>query len=145
VAGRADPALGAREHLIHAQALAAYDRFAGTVTAEGHHAAAELLAGACDQVLSAYDPRSAPTWPTWADPNSAPGERQVRSLRIEEVDEDDGEKDVDAPADGRASNVGQDVGEPPGERHQASEGQERAGERGECDDEGDAEHGDEVR
>jgi hypothetical protein len=46
----------AREHLTHAQALAAYDDFAATVTAEGHHAAGELLAGARDQVFTCLRP-----------------------------------------------------------------------------------------
>jgi hypothetical protein len=42
----------ARERLTHAQALTAYDAFTATVTAEGHHAAQELLAGARDQVFT---------------------------------------------------------------------------------------------
>jgi hypothetical protein len=46
----------ARERLTHAQALAAYDAFAATVTAEGHHAAAELLAGARDQIFTCLRP-----------------------------------------------------------------------------------------
>jgi transposase-like protein len=46
----------ARERLTHAQALAAYDAFATTVTAEGHHAAGELLAGARDQVFTCLRP-----------------------------------------------------------------------------------------
>jgi hypothetical protein len=46
----------AREHLTHAQALAAYDVFCAAVTAEGHHAAAELLAGARDQVFTCLRP-----------------------------------------------------------------------------------------
>lgn len=46
----------ARERLTHAQALAAYDTFAATVTAEGHHAAGELLAGARDQVFTCLRP-----------------------------------------------------------------------------------------
>lgn len=46
----------AREHLTHGQALAAYDAFAATVTAEGHHAAGELLAGARDQVFTCLRP-----------------------------------------------------------------------------------------
>ncbi len=46
----------AREHLTHAQALAAYDAFAATVTAEGHHAAGELLTGAREQVFTCLRP-----------------------------------------------------------------------------------------
>ena len=46
----------AREGLTHAQALAAYDTFTATVTAEGHHAAGELLAGARDQVFTCLRP-----------------------------------------------------------------------------------------
>lgn len=46
----------ARERLTHAQALAAYDTFAATVTAEGHHAAGELLAGARDQAFTCLRP-----------------------------------------------------------------------------------------
>jgi transposase-like protein len=46
----------ARERLTHVQALAAYDAFAATVTAEGHHAAGELLAGARDQVFTCLRP-----------------------------------------------------------------------------------------
>ncbi len=46
----------AREHLTYAQALAAYDAFAATVTAEGHHAAGELLTGARDQVFTCLRP-----------------------------------------------------------------------------------------
>jgi hypothetical protein len=46
----------AREHLTHAQALAAYDVFCAAVTAEGHHAAGELLAGARDQVFTCLRP-----------------------------------------------------------------------------------------
>ena len=46
----------ARERLSHAQALAAYDDFCATVTAEGHHAAGELLAGARDQVFTCLRP-----------------------------------------------------------------------------------------
>ena len=46
----------ARDHLSHAQALAAYDDFAATVTAEGHHAAGELLDGARDQVFTCLRP-----------------------------------------------------------------------------------------
>jgi transposase-like protein len=46
----------ARERLTHAQALNAYDAFAATVTAEGHHAAHELLAGARDQVFTCLRP-----------------------------------------------------------------------------------------
>ena len=62
----------ARERLTHAQALAAYDAFIATVTAEGHHAAGELLAGARDQVFTCLRPKSAPAWPTSAALNSAP-------------------------------------------------------------------------
>jgi hypothetical protein len=54
----------ARERLTHAQALAVYDAFAATVTAEGHHAADELLTGARDQVFTCLRPGSAPDWPT---------------------------------------------------------------------------------
>ncbi|CCH86352.1 Putative transposase [Modestobacter italicus] len=46
----------ARERLTHAQALAAYDAFTASVTAEGHHAAGELLAGARDQVFTCLRP-----------------------------------------------------------------------------------------
>jgi hypothetical protein len=46
----------ARERLTHAQALDAYDVFVATVTAEGHHAAGELLAGARDQVFTCLRP-----------------------------------------------------------------------------------------
>jgi hypothetical protein len=46
----------ARERLSHAQALAAYDTFSATVTAEGHHRAGELLAGARDQVFTCLRP-----------------------------------------------------------------------------------------
>lgn len=46
----------ARERLTHAQALAAYDAFCATVTDQGHHAAAELLAGARDQVFTCLRP-----------------------------------------------------------------------------------------
>jgi hypothetical protein len=46
----------ARERLTYAQALTAYDDFAATVTAEGHHAAGELLAGARDQVFTCLRP-----------------------------------------------------------------------------------------
>jgi hypothetical protein len=46
----------ARERLTYAQALAAYDAFAATVTAGGHHAADELLAGARDQVFTCLRP-----------------------------------------------------------------------------------------
>ena len=46
----------ARERLTHVQALAAYDAFAATVTAEDHHAAGELLAGARDQVFACLRP-----------------------------------------------------------------------------------------
>jgi hypothetical protein len=46
----------ARERLTLAQALAAYDAFCATVTAEGHHAAGELLAGARDQVFTCLRP-----------------------------------------------------------------------------------------
>jgi hypothetical protein len=46
----------ARERLTHGQALAAYDVFCATVTAEGHHAAGELLAGARDQVFTCLRP-----------------------------------------------------------------------------------------
>jgi hypothetical protein len=47
----------ARERLAYAQALAAYDVFCATVTAEGHHAAGELLAGARDQVFTCLRPQ----------------------------------------------------------------------------------------
>jgi hypothetical protein len=46
----------ARERLTPAQALAAYDAFAAGITAEGHHAAGELLAGARDQVFTCLRP-----------------------------------------------------------------------------------------
>jgi hypothetical protein len=46
----------ARERLTHAQALAAYDTFAAAVTAQGHHAAGELLAGAREQVFTCLRP-----------------------------------------------------------------------------------------
>ncbi len=46
----------AGEHLTHGQAPAAYDVFAATVTAEGHHAAGELLDGARDQVFTCLRP-----------------------------------------------------------------------------------------
>jgi hypothetical protein len=46
----------ARERLTHRQALAAYDAFTATITAEGHHAAAELLAGAREQVFTCLRP-----------------------------------------------------------------------------------------
>ena len=46
----------ARERLAHAQALTAYDTFAATITAEGHHAAGELLAGAREQVFTYLRP-----------------------------------------------------------------------------------------
>lgn len=46
----------ARQRLSQAQALAAYDAFCATVTAEGHHAAGELLAGARDQVFTCLRP-----------------------------------------------------------------------------------------
>jgi hypothetical protein len=46
----------ARERLTHGQALVAYDAFCATVTAEGHHAAGELLAGARDQVFTCLRP-----------------------------------------------------------------------------------------
>lgn len=46
----------ARERLTHAQALAAYDTFAATITAEGHHRAEELLAGARDQTFTCLRP-----------------------------------------------------------------------------------------
>lgn len=46
----------ARERLTHAQALAAYDAFADTIAVEGHHAAAELLQGARDQVFTCLRP-----------------------------------------------------------------------------------------
>lgn len=46
----------ARERLTHSQALAAYDAFTATVTAEGHHAAGELLTGARDQVFTCLRP-----------------------------------------------------------------------------------------
>ena len=46
----------ARERLTHAQALAAYDAFTATVTAEGHQAAGALLAGARDQVFTCLRP-----------------------------------------------------------------------------------------
>jgi hypothetical protein len=46
----------ARERLADGQALAAYDAFCATVTAEGHHAAGELLAGARDQVFTCLRP-----------------------------------------------------------------------------------------
>jgi hypothetical protein len=46
----------AREHLSHGPALAAYDAFAASITAEGHHAAGELLAGARDQVFTCLRP-----------------------------------------------------------------------------------------
>jgi hypothetical protein len=42
----------ARQHLSHAQALAAYDAFTATITAEGHHAAGEVLTGAREQVFT---------------------------------------------------------------------------------------------
>ena len=46
----------ARERLTHGQAIAAYDAFCTTVTAAGHHAAGELLAGARDQVFTCLRP-----------------------------------------------------------------------------------------
>jgi hypothetical protein len=46
----------AREQLTHGQAIAAYDAFAAGITAEGHHAAGELLAGARDQVFTCLRP-----------------------------------------------------------------------------------------
>lgn len=46
----------ARERLTHSQALNAYDAFTATVTAEGHHAAGELLTGARDQVFTCLRP-----------------------------------------------------------------------------------------
>jgi hypothetical protein len=46
----------AHERLTHAQALAAYDAFTATVTAEGHQAAGALLAGARDQVFTCLRP-----------------------------------------------------------------------------------------
>jgi hypothetical protein len=46
----------ARERLTHAQALTAYDAFAATIAAEGHHAAGELLTGARDQVFTCLRP-----------------------------------------------------------------------------------------
>jgi hypothetical protein len=46
----------ARERLTHAHALAAYDDFAAGITAEGHHAAGELLDGARDQVFTCLRP-----------------------------------------------------------------------------------------
>ena len=46
----------ARERLTHGQAIAAYDTFAAGITAEGHHAAGELLAGARDQVFTCLHP-----------------------------------------------------------------------------------------
>jgi hypothetical protein len=46
----------AREKLSHAQALAAYDAFSATITAEGHHAAGELLDGARDQAFTCLRP-----------------------------------------------------------------------------------------
>jgi hypothetical protein len=46
----------AREHLTHGQALAAYDAFTATITAEGHHAAGELLTGAREQVFTCLRP-----------------------------------------------------------------------------------------
>lgn len=46
----------ARERLTHTQALDAYDALTDTVTAEGHHAAGELLAGARDQVFTCLRP-----------------------------------------------------------------------------------------
>jgi hypothetical protein len=47
----------AREHLSHAQALHAYDAFCATISAGGHHAAGELLAGARDQVFTCLRPQ----------------------------------------------------------------------------------------
>ena len=46
----------ARERLTHAQALAAYDAFTATVTAEGHRAAGELLTGGRDQAFACLRP-----------------------------------------------------------------------------------------
>jgi len=46
----------ARERLTHAQALTAYDAFTATITAQGHHAAGALLAGARDQVFTCLRP-----------------------------------------------------------------------------------------
>jgi hypothetical protein len=46
----------ARERLTHGQALAAFDTFTESITAEDHHAAAELLTGARDQVFTCLRP-----------------------------------------------------------------------------------------
>jgi hypothetical protein len=46
----------ARERLTYVQALAAYDAFTAAITAEGHHAAGEVLAGARDQVFTCLRP-----------------------------------------------------------------------------------------
>ena len=46
----------ARERLTHAQALDLYDAFVDTITDADHHAAAELLAGARDQVFTCLRP-----------------------------------------------------------------------------------------
>ena len=46
----------ARERLTYAQALSAYDTFTATITAEGHHAAVELLDGARDQIFTCLRP-----------------------------------------------------------------------------------------
>jgi hypothetical protein len=46
----------ARERLPHAQALTVYNAFTATITAEGHHAAGEVLTGARDQVFTCLRP-----------------------------------------------------------------------------------------
>jgi len=73
----------ARERLTHAQALTAYDTFTATVSAAGHHAATELLAGARqsdDRRLPVHDYRGRPPPADDPTPNRLRQDEDPRAL-----------------------------------------------------------------